>query len=55
MSDVYAELARLGSARRSTRRRAARGLVDLDLEQLVPGSRACGPGADGPLRRRATT
>ena len=27
----------------STRRRAAQGLVDAELRQLVPGSRACGP------------
>ena len=42
MTDVFAELARLGSA---TVYEAAgrRGLVDVDLEQLIPGSRACGP------------
>ena len=42
MSDVFAELARLGSAT-VYEASGRRGLVDLDLEQLIPGSRACGP------------
>ena len=42
MSDLFAELARLGSA--TVYEAAGRsGLVDVELEQLVPGSRACGP------------
>ena len=42
MSDLFAELARLGSA--TVYEAAGRsGLVDVALEQLVPGSRACGP------------
>ena len=42
MTDIYAELARLGSA---TVYEAAgrRGLIDVDLHQVVPGSRAAGP------------
>jgi 4-hydroxy-4-methyl-2-oxoglutarate aldolase len=42
VSDVFAELARLGSAT-VYEASGRRGLVDLDLEQLIPGSRACGP------------
>jgi 4-hydroxy-4-methyl-2-oxoglutarate aldolase len=42
VSELFAELARLGSA--TVYEAAGRsGLVDLELEQLVPGSRACGP------------
>ena len=42
MSDVYAELARLGSA--TVYEGGGRGrFVDLDLVQVVPGSRAAGP------------
>jgi 4-hydroxy-4-methyl-2-oxoglutarate aldolase len=42
VSDLFAELARLGSA--TVYEAAGRsGLVDVALEQLVPGSRACGP------------
>ena len=42
MNDTYAELAQLGTA---TVYEAAgrKGLVDLDLHRLVPGSRAAGP------------
>jgi 4-hydroxy-4-methyl-2-oxoglutarate aldolase len=42
VTDSYAELARLGSA---TVYEAAgrRGLIDVDLHQIVPGSRAAGP------------
>jgi 4-hydroxy-4-methyl-2-oxoglutarate aldolase len=42
VTDIYAELARLGSA---TVYEAAgrRGLIDVDLHQVVPGSRAAGP------------
>ncbi len=42
MTDVFAELAELGSA---TVHEAAerRGVVDIDLVQVVPGSRAAGP------------
>ena len=42
MSASHEELARLGSAT-VYEASGRRGLVDLDLEQLIPGSRACGP------------
>ena len=42
MSDVHAELALLGSA--TVYEASGReGMVDLDLEQVIPGSRAAGP------------
>ena len=42
MSDVYAELARLGTA--TVHEASGRqGLIDLALTQVLPGSRAAGP------------
>ena len=42
MNAVHEELARLGSAT-VYEASGRRGLVDLDLQQVIPGSRACGP------------
>ena len=51
MSDVYAELAELGVAT-VFEASGRRGLIDADLERIVPGTRAAGPartvrGGDG--------
>ena len=42
MSDVYAELAELGVAN-VFEASGRRGLIDADLERIVPGTRAAGP------------
>ena len=42
MSDVYAELAELGVAT-VFEASGRRGLIDADLERIVPGTRAAGP------------